>query len=482
MEPAAEPKKHSLEDNKKTGGAAAAVKSVPAVSIEAIAPGIVALGQNLTYELVIRNVGPTFVQQIRVDDEIPSSAKYLSSDPPAEVLGDRLQWSLGSLEANGEKRIRVSVKPGTEAEFHSKPTVTFSSQTSMQVQISRPKLQLDVVAAEAVSLGDEVVFDIKVTNTGNGAAQKLLLEAEPSKGLSHPQLQQTSLTKVQAEFATLQPGETKSVKLRTQAIQAGQQTCNIVASTFGAEKMVSTVNVQILQPNIQLKLNHPQRCMVRAEPVFKLELHSNGSSPTPPVQMAAAFPEGLEFISASDNGVYDPVNKTVTWSLPSQPAGGKKVISIKARANAAGNLAVRAIAQAGSKIESRVEGIVAVEGVPALQFEVNGSADPVELGKETVYEVKLVNKGTCACTNIRLQAILSDGLTVTGVTSPVPYKLQGTTLNFDPLSKLGMKGEQVIRVKVTGGKPGDQRFKALVSCDQIKQPVVKEESTSFYQP
>jgi hypothetical protein len=40
----------------------------------------------------------------------------------------------------------------------------------------------------------------------------------------------------------------------------------------------------------------------------------------------------------------------------------------------------------------------------------------------------------------------------------------------------------VIRVKAKGTVAGDLRCKVQVSCDQLKQPVFKEESTTFSTP
>ena len=65
----------------------------------------------------------------------------------------------------------------------------------------------------------------------------------------------------------------------------------------------------------------------------------------------------------------------------------------------------------------------------------------------------------------------------------MPHKLVGQTLVFDPIAKMPVKGEQlVVRIKAKGTMPGDLRFKVQLSCDQLKQPVVKEESTTFFQP
>ena len=51
---------------------------------------------------------------------------------------------------------------------------------------------------------------------------------------------------------------------------------------------------------------------------------------------------------------------------------------------------------------------------------------------------------------------------------------------FEPIPTLGVKGDAVYRVRVRGTVAGDLRFRAQITCDQLKAPVVKEESTQFY--
>ncbi len=160
--------------------------------------------------------------------------------------------------------------------------------------------------------------------------------------------------------------------------------------------------------------------------------------------------------------------------------GLRRNLTIKTRSTGAGSLAVRAVAQAGPKLGARSEAIIAAEGVPALSFEVANLENPIEVGKETTYEIRIVNTGTCPCTNIRITAITSEGLVPGTATGPVPYKSVGQALHFDPIPNLAMKADAVIKVKAKGTIPGDMRFKVQMSCDQLKQPIVKEESTSFF--
>ena len=50
---------------------------------------------------------------------------------------------------------------------------------------------------------------------------------------------------------------------------------------------------------LEAHLVSPGKAMVRGEPTFTLEVANPGNAPTPNVQAAVSFPEGLEFVSAS---------------------------------------------------------------------------------------------------------------------------------------------------------------------------------------
>jgi len=233
---------------------------------------------------------------------------------------------------------------------------------------------------------------------------------------------------------------------------------------------------------LHLKLGGPGKGLVRAEPIFTVEVRNTATGPSQPVQAAAAFPEGLEFVSASDGGRFDADKRIVTWDLGQLAANSGRSLTVKAKAVGVGNWAVRALARCGNRAELKSESVIQIDGVPALTFEVVSLENPVELGKDATYEVRVINQGTCPCTNVRLVTTLSDGLSVTGVTGPVANHVSGTTITLEPIARLAVKADAVFRIKVKATQPGDQRCKVELACDQLKHPVVKEESTSFYQP
>ena len=451
----------------------------PAVSIETITPDAIGLGKDASYEILVRNTGTVPVTGVKVEEELPPGTRYLGGEPVADVSLNTLRWTIGDLPVNGEKRLRVSVRPSGNDDFKTSPKVTHTATTNNIIKVTRPKLVASITGPETVLFGEQASFTVQVKNEGSGNASKVRIHVLLPAGLQHAA--QQSGAAVEAELPALAAGETRSVQLFTRAVRAGMQTCELTVAGEACPPSLTKCNVMVQQPMLEMRLVSPGKAMVRGEPTFTLEIANPGNAITPGVQAAASFPEGLEFVSASDDGNYEPGTRTVTWNLGPQAVGAKKTVSLKLRAAVAGKLAVRTLAQsAGTKLKAESEAVVQVDGVPAVNFEVVNLDNPAELNKEVTYEIRVFNQGTCPLTNIRLAAAFSEGLNVTSVNGPVKHHSAGQTLTFEAVPRLAVKADVVLRVKAKGVTAGDLRCKVQLSCDQLKQPVVKEESTVFY--
>jgi uncharacterized repeat protein (TIGR01451 family) len=461
------------------------------VTVEAICPESVSLGAEFRYELVVRNAGNTPVAGVRVEDDLPPGTKYVGSDPQAEQNGDRLGWSVGSLDAGGEKRITVRVKPGEEGEIRSRATVTYSATVEARTRVTRPRISVAVTGPEVSKAGEEPVFHLKVTNSGSGPAQRVLLAAQLSEGLVHPHG-----SRLEMQLANLPAGETRTVALTVSAVRAGAQWCQVTATTLGSQDAAARATVNVLEPRLQLVQTGPAKCFVRHEPVYELTLSNPGTAATDPVNLFAVLPEGFDYVQANEGATFNPANRAVVWKLAGLAPGATKAFTLKLRAVAEGEGLLRTIAQAapeqagvagaggaarpaGKVLEAKADTPVKAEGVAAVRFEVRDLEDPIEVGGEATYEVRVLNQGTGACTNVQIVAALADGTTYTGSSGPTQAKAQGQSLVFDPIANLAVKGEAVYRVKVRGTVAGDTRFRVQLTCDQVRTPVVKEESTQF---
>lgn len=465
-------------------------KQAPAVTVEYEMPESVGIGQPLTYTLVVTNTGTSAVSHVRVEQEVPAGVTFVSSDPPAESGDGKLAWQVGGLEASTERRVKVTVKPAEEGEVRGRATVSFATAVEAKVKVTRPRIGVSLTAAETARVGDKVVFTIKLTNTGTGPANSMTLHARLSDGLGHP-----AGNVIEAPLSNLPAGQTKTLTLEATAAKAGGQQCalTVYADTNPAE--TAKANVTLVEPLLTAKQAGPAKCLVKAEPVYQIELSNPGTAATDPLTMWTLIPEGFEFVSATDGGAFAATNKLVVWKLAGLPAGTTKTVGVKLKSTAPSEGVVRTLIQTGAgepaggvtqaaakgkPLEAKCETTVKAEGVPGLRFEVADLDDPVEVGKEAVYEIKVTNQGTGPCTNVAVVAELGDG-TVAGATAgPTAGRVTGATVSFDPLAQLPVKGDVTYKVRVKGTAAGDTRIRVRLSCDQIKTAVSKEEGTRFY--
>jgi uncharacterized repeat protein (TIGR01451 family) len=443
--------------------------------VEKIGPSSLNSGEAMAYEIVVRNNGSVSVANLHLDDELPAGVRFLSSEPQPEVRGDQLGWSLGILPPGAERRIRVKVQPPLEGELVSRTLATFSVAAGLQTRITRPRLAINVTGPEAAQVGEPVVFQIQVSNTGTGAATNVVLHERLAAGLKHE-----AGSNIDADIGTLGPGESKSVTLSTTAALHGTQSNESVATADGGLEARAHSTVILTEARLAVRQTGPQRRYLNRPAELALEITNPGSAPARNVHVMDVLPQGLEFASASDGGIYDPALRTVSWVVNSLPPDQKRNFSVKVVAKSAGDWIAKAAAQGERGLEAKAESPLHVEGVPALLLEIADLEDPIEVGAETTYEVRILNQGTSPSTGIQLTATAPAGMLPREATGPAANHIQGQQVIFEKLPHLAPRADAVFRIKVVGQQPGDMRFKVQLMADHLSQPVCEEESTKVY--
>src|SRR5947207_1811910 len=79
-------------------------------------------------------------------------------------------------------------------------------------------------------------------------------------------------------------------------------------------------------------------------------------------------------------------------------------------------------------------------------FQVVDTADPIEVGGETTYQITVSNQGSKEATNIVLAVTLPDGLKPLDAEGPTRFAIAGRSVQFQPLAQLPAKGETTYRV------------------------------------
>jgi uncharacterized repeat protein (TIGR01451 family) len=332
---------------------------------------------------------------------------------------------------------------------------------------------------QTVQVGDVVPFELVVSNVGTGSAEKVTLRDKMPAGLQQ-EAQRTPGEVIEADLGTIAPGDTRTINMRAKATREGRFVNEATVSATGVAEVSARMEVLVTDASLSLQKTGPREGNPNQELDFALIVTNTGKGAAAGVTLTDTLPDGLDFVSATDNGVYDAKTRVVQWKFESLAGSQSRTVSVRVKATKSGDWVNQAVARTERAQEARAGLSVHVEGVPALLLEVVDLDDPVEVGAETTYEIHVVNQGTAPCTNVSVLCDPPDGMVVLGAEAVVTHKMQGKRIVFEPLPKLAAKADVLYKVKVRATKAGDWRFRAWLSSDHMPKAVYEDESTQVY--
>jgi hypothetical protein len=190
------------------------------------------------------------------------------------------------------------------------------------------------------------------------------------------------------------------------------------------------------------------------------------------VMVANALPEGVEFLEASDRGLYQAPSRTVYWLIDQLAPGQMQPLGVRVQGGRTGQYPNPATARAEGVAEVQGSGLLAVEGFADLSMRVIDRKNPVELGRENVYEVRLKNAGSLPATNVRLQIQFPPGFTPKRAQGPSRHAIDRQSVVFEPVPTLGEGGEAVFRISAVPSVAGnDHPVRFMATSDQVRTPI-----------
>jgi uncharacterized repeat protein (TIGR01451 family) len=454
------------------------------LSVEKSGPASSGAGMPFDYEILVRNAGALPAFQVRVLDSLPAGARCTGGIPRPEVQGERLLWDLGTMEPRSERRLRVEITLTGEPDLSLPVSVTFATgnappppvtpppPTAARPETTQARLELVVAGPESVAAGQPVPLQMKVSNTGNAPAAHVVVHNTLPAGLQHPEG-----ADIEADLGTLAPGETRTLTLDTTAIQQGRLVNRARVTAEGIEPAAAETIVTVTAPALTVKLSGPSESAAGQEVEYLLKAANAGAAPVADAQLLVHVPEGLEFVAAGEGHVHDEAGRVVRWLLGTLPAGKARTLPIKLRAQAVGERLIRVELQGGQEARARSELMLRVEGMSTLLLEVADPGDPVKVGSEALYEIRVLNQGSASAAGVKVTAVVPDGLTILGADGPSSHRREGQRVLFEPVQALAASADLLYRVRVRGKSPGDWRFRAELQSGQSAQLTQQEEST-----
>lgn len=231
-------------------------------------------------------------------------------------------------------------------------------------------------------------------------------------------------------------------------------------------------------PALTLKCEAPGEALAGRPVKVCFTLRNSGNAPEGKLAVLLTTPAGAEYISESQGKL--PATEKLAWELPELAPGQAKSLCATFIMHQPGAMrfAISARGELSPATESSCE--TKIVGIPAILLEVVDMDDPIEVGKEVTYEIKVTNQGTATGTNIRMTCILPSNQEFISGSGSTKVNASGNTLTMEPLATLEPKTETSWRVVTKAASAGDARFKVELSSDQFANPIEEGEATQQY--
>jgi uncharacterized repeat protein (TIGR01451 family) len=449
----------------------------PSVSIEWVGPPMSRLNQPMACQLVVRNTSSVAVQNVVVRHRPGPGASCKASEPPPAVDQGVLVWSLGTLAPGQVRRIDLKMVVHVKGPLTCQATVSFSAAASHQVQVSEPQLHIKLKAPDKALADEPVTLLFTVSNPGDGSADAVKLKTLLPDGLEHAHGKT-----IEVSLGTLAAKETRTLQLMCTARGSGPTKCQVLVTGDGNLKATDEATVDVLLPKLDLAIAGPKLRYIDRKATYLFKVINPGSAPAANVVVHGTVPAGFKYHAVSTGGLYDESTRQASWVLGDLQPGQSREVALELVPTAAGDhkLAAEVTSARGLKTDAETRTVVA--GLSALLIDVVDTDDPVEVGSDTTYEIRVANTGTKMETNIEVACTLPEQVEFRSAKagSNLKFTVEGREVMFAPIAKLAPRADAIYRIQVRGKAPGDVRFRVRVRADGLHDPVVREEATRFY--
>jgi uncharacterized repeat protein (TIGR01451 family) len=447
----------------------------PALSLEWVKASEISVGREFTCELLVKNTGGTTARDVEVAAHFPAHVNLVKAEPqPAHTQG-LLGWIFGEMPAGSSQTIRITMVPTRAGDISPHADVRFTGAVAAKFAVSEPMLAVALEGPQEVLIGEAASQTIVVTNPGSGVATHVQVEAIIPAGLEHARG-----TRLLMDLGALHPGESRSVRLPLAAVAGGQQIIQVQARADADLVQTAAAEIEVIAPELAATIDGPGLRYLGRRATYTLQVTNTGSVATDNVRVMHKVPAGFEFVSAAQGAQFDEATHLLNWFVGRLEQGQTATAEVTFACSELGDFThyVRATSEHGTISDTQVG--TKVEGTPSLALDIRDFEDPVEVGTETEYEIRVKNEGSAAAHNVNVSCELPAGLTVVSVKAPVSHAADRDLVVFQPLAQL-KPGESVsIRMQVKATGAGNLRLRARLSSESIEEPLVVEELTKFY--
>ena len=374
---------------------------IPTKDVNNTAPNF---GDKVEYTITLSNNGVVDAKQVVVVDTLDEGLTFVSASDNGvwNPFKRTVTWTVDL--AKGESKVFTVI--ATVSAYGNIPNTVSVGDKSSSVNIAVPEIiPGKTVDVENPNFGDTVTYTVVVTNNGVVDAKQVVVRDILDKGLK--------FVKATGEYTFDE--DSRTVTWIIDLAKGESQTFYVtaVAEAYGVLINDVTVGDNTASADVVVPEIIPDKTANITNPNFgdkvdyTVTVTNDGMGDANNVVIVDRLGEGLTFVSASDNGVWDPVKRTVTW-IVDLAKGESKVFSVIAIVSDYGNV-TNSLVVGNKTISVNVT-------VPEIIPDKTVGIENPNFGDNVTYTVKVTNDGIGDAKDVVVRDILGEGLTFVDAT------------------------------------------------------------------
>ncbi len=368
---------------------------IPTKDVNNTAPNF---GDKVEYTIALSNNGVVDAKQVVVVDTLDEGLTFVSASDNGvwNPFKRTVTWTVDL--AKGESKVFTVI--ATVSAYGNIPNTVSVGDKSSSVNIAVPEIiPGKTVDVENPNFGDTVTYTVVVTNNGVVDAKQVVVRDILDKGLKFVKATGEYTFDEDSRTVTwiidLAKGESQTFYVTAVAEAYGVLTNDV---TVGDKTASADVVVPEIIPDKTANITNPN---FGDKVDYTVTVTNDGIGDANNVVIVDRLGEGLTFVSASDNGVWDPVKRTVTW-IVDLAKGESKVFSVIATVSGYGNVTNSLV------VGNKTAGVNVT--VPEINPDKTVDNEIPNFGDNVTYTVKVTNDGIGDAKDVVVRDVLGEGL------------------------------------------------------------------------
>jgi uncharacterized repeat protein (TIGR01451 family) len=350
-------------------------------------------------------------------------------------------------------------------------TVSYEPVVCLLTEVVQPDLLIrKIVEQDQAFVCDPVEVIYIIENIGTGTAEGIRVVETLPRGLTDA----NGAAEVAFVVPTLASGETAEQRVLLQAEEPGVYASFATARLGDLSARTLEIPVRFVRPQLEVRVDAPGREYVGRDVPVRISVRNNSEWPALETQLSIPAMADLSRVSIGTQNA--PIDGEMVLVGRIEP-GETRVIELRFAADEPMVHDIEVIARAYCAVP--VTQSVEVLGVEAVRLETIDLVDPVTVGQQTVYEVRVKNQGSAESINVRIRAVLPDQMTFVSADGDSPVRANGTQLDFAPIERLAPGDVATWRVTALANAAGKTRLNLELTSDATRRPVTEQEPTTI---